>query len=196
MTIAVTPVVPPMRKILLANGDSAVVRPLVASDRPEMTAMFRAMSDDNVYLRFFTLGSQAVSQHVDHLFNPQLGAMAYVVERDGRIIGVADVEPEGDDSAEIAFAVADDAHGLGVATILLERAAEAACSAGITWFVADVLAVNHAMLDVFAQSGFVIETHGDRDDVSVRMSTTPGPAEISASAARNVHARANAATRT
>ena len=122
--------------------------------------------------------------------------MAFVVDCHDRIVGVADIEPEGDDTAEIALVVADDAHGLGIGTILLEHAAAAARAAGIEWFVADVLSINHAMLEVFAESGFVIETHRERDDVSVRMSTTPGPAEIAAARARSALARARAASRT
>jgi GNAT superfamily N-acetyltransferase len=184
------------RAVLLANGDTALVRPMVANDRDAVAAMFYAMSEENVYLRFFTLGTSTIARHLDHLFDRRAGSMAFVVECHGTIVGVADIEPEGDNTAEIALVVADNAHGLGIGTILLEHAAAAARAAGIEWFVADVLSINHAMLEVFAESGFMIETHRDHDDVSVRMNTTPGPTEIAAASARSALARARAASRT
>ena len=56
--------------------------------------------------------------------------------------------------AEVAFAVADDLHGRGVGTRLLERLATHASAAGIDEFVAEVLPQNAAMLGVFDDAGF------------------------------------------
>ena len=56
--------------------------------------------------------------------------------------------------AEVAFAVADDLHGRGVGTRLLERLAAHASESGIEEFVAEVLPQNHAMLGVFDDAGF------------------------------------------
>jgi GNAT superfamily N-acetyltransferase len=94
---------------------------------------------------------------------------------------------------EIAFLVADDAHGLGIATLLLERAATDARAEGVEWFVADVLAINHPMLEVFADAGFKVERHADHGDVALRMSTELDADARSATAAR--HAGALARTR-
>ena len=56
--------------------------------------------------------------------------------------------------AEVAFAVADDLHGRGIATRLLERLAVHASAAGVQRFVAEVLPQNTAMLRVFDDAGF------------------------------------------
>ena len=53
--------------------------------------------------------------------------------------------------AEIALEVADRLHGRGLGTILIERLAEVAERRGIEVFVAEVLAENHEMLDVFRE---------------------------------------------
>jgi GNAT superfamily N-acetyltransferase len=53
--------------------------------------------------------------------------------------------------AEVAVEVADDVHGRGLGTILIERLAVIAEQRGITHFVAEVLCENRAMLDVFRE---------------------------------------------
>src|SRR5439155_11363242 len=56
--------------------------------------------------------------------------------------------------AEVAFAVADELHGRGIGTRLLERLAAHAAEVGIEEFVAEVLPQNRAMLRVFDDAGF------------------------------------------
>src|SRR5213079_570554 len=56
--------------------------------------------------------------------------------------------------AEVAFAVADELHGRGIGTRLLERLAVHAAEVGIEEFVAEVLPQNGAMLRVFDDAGF------------------------------------------
>lgn len=178
-------------RVVLADGSPGEVRPLRPSDRPAVTALFDSCSDENLYTRFFTVGSGVVEHHIDHIFNPTTDAHTYVLVRDGRVIGIADVEPCGESTEEIAFLVADDAHGLGIATLLLERAAADARASGVAWFVADVLAVNHPMLEVFADAGFTIERRADDGDVALRMSTALTPEARSAMKARHAHALAH-----
>ncbi|AXT86958.1 hypothetical protein C6I20_15280 [Aeromicrobium sp. A1-2] len=177
--------------VVLADGTVAIVRELRPSDRPAVEDLFAGVAVEDLYTRFFTLGRTVVEHHVRHLFTAGTGTITYVVERDGRLLGIADVEPEGDDRAEVAFLVADGAHGLGVATLLLERAAEDAWARGVTTFVADVLAVNHAMLEVFRYAGFEAELVGQHDDVSVHMSTCRTPEARAATAARHESAIAH-----
>jgi len=59
-----------------------------------------------------------------------------------------DPDPE---RAEVAVEVADHLHGRGLGTILVERLAVVAEQHGITYFVAEVLCENRAMLDVFRE---------------------------------------------
>lgn len=158
-------------EVLLADGSWGHVRRLAPGDRDGVDALVGSCSEASLYTRFFTLGRATVGRYVDHVFDEESPGIAYVLQRDGRIIGLANVEPVDEETGEIAFLVADDAHGCGVATLLLERAAEDARSAGIRWFVADVLASNHLMLQVFADAGFRIERRRLAGEVSVRMST-------------------------
>jgi len=58
----------------------------------------------------------------------------------------------------VAVEVADNLHGLGLGTILIERLGEIAEHRGVSTFVAEVLPDNDAMLDVF-RDGFDAEVH-------------------------------------
>jgi GNAT superfamily N-acetyltransferase len=180
-------------RVLLADGTAARIRLLAPSDRPAVETLFAAASPADLYTRFFTIGTAVVQRHVDHLFAPGTGTVTYVVERDGALLGIADVEPESDTTAEIAFLVADGAHGLGVGTLLLERAADEACARGVTTFVADVLATNHLMIEVFRDAGFDVAMSSDHEDVSVTMSTRRTAEARAATAARHALAAGRAA---
>jgi GNAT superfamily N-acetyltransferase len=177
-----------LSRVVLADGSPAEIRQLRSGDRESVTTLFDSCSEKNLYTRFFTVGHGVVSQHIDHLFDRDSGARTYVMFQEERMIGIADVERCDASTSEIAFLVADDAHGLGVATLLLEKAAEDARVAGVEWFVADVLAINHPMLEVFTDAGFTIERHADHGDVALRMSTALGPDARAAIAARHANA--------
>ncbi|VXC12511.1 GNAT family N-acetyltransferase [Aeromicrobium sp. 9AM] len=175
-------------RVVLADGSLAEIRSLRSADRPAVTALFDSCSEENLYTRFFSVGHGAVARHVDHLFDRNPDTRTYVMVKAGRLIGIADVERVDESTSEIAFLVADDSHGLGVATLLLERAATDARAAGVEWFVADVLAVNHPMLEVFTDAGFRIERHADHGDVALRMNTELGAPARAAIAARHTAA--------
>jgi GNAT superfamily N-acetyltransferase len=177
--------------VVLADGSPAEIRILEPEDRSTVTALFDSCSEQNLYTRFFTVGHGVVSHHIDHLFDRAADARTYVLLKARRVVGIADVERCDESTSEIAFLVADDSHGLGIATLLLERAAEDARAAGIAWFVADVLAINHPMLEVFIDAGFRIERHADHGDVALRMSTKLDAAARSAMAARHEGALAH-----
>ncbi len=72
-------------------------------------------------------------------------------EETGAIVGHAVyilLDPE---HAEVALEVADQLHGCGLGTLLVEDLAARAERHGVTKFVAEVLCENHAMLDVFRE---------------------------------------------
>lgn len=180
---------------MLADGTSATIRLLDAADRPAVERLFAEASEADLYTRFFTLSRAAVAHHVQHLFGPGGSTLTYVVERQGAVLGIADVEREDEHTAEIAFLVADGLHGLGIGTLLLERAADDAQERGITTFVADVLAVNHPMIQVFHDAGFHVELVNRHEDVSVQMSTRRTDEALAATAARHAAALAHARPR-
>ena len=72
-------------------------------------------------------------------------------------------------SAELAFEVADDWHGQGIATVLLAHLAELAVLDGIATFTAVVLPDNHRMVRVFRDSGFAVDVRSEPGELRVEM---------------------------
>lgn len=77
------------------------------------------------------------------------------------------------DAAEVAFLVADTAHGKGLGTLILERLALAAARYGITRFTALTMARNRAMLSMFAGSGFKVHRQLESGEVELDFSILP-----------------------
>ena len=140
---------------LLADGSTVEIRPAAAGDFGAVQDMHRAMSPDNIYLRFFSVSPAAAGREARRICRePGPDHAALLAWLAGELVGVASYETSGAaDRAEIAFAVADHAHHRGVATLLLEHLVSAGRSRGVRTFIADVLAENSAMLKVFAAAG-------------------------------------------
>jgi acyl-CoA synthetase (NDP forming)/GNAT superfamily N-acetyltransferase len=140
---------------LLADGTTVEVRQAAPADFGAVLDMHRAMSPENMYLRFFSLSPAAADQEARRLCRePAPDHLALLAWLGGELVGVASYETAGRPAvAEIAFAVADRAHHRGVATLLLEHLVSAGRRRGVRTFTAEVLAENYTMLKVFATAG-------------------------------------------
>ncbi len=146
---------------LLTDGSTAEIRPACAQDADAVREMHARMSPDNAYRRFFSLSKMAPDQEAQRVTRePGPDHAALLAWLGSRLVGVASYEPVGrQGTAEIAFAVADDMHGRGVATLLLEHLVSLARSRGLQTFTAQTLPENSAMLHVFADAGLPAERH-------------------------------------
>ena len=88
-----------------------------------MRAMHAAMSPDNMYLRFFSMSPAAAEQEARRVCRePDSEHAALLAWQDGQLAGVGAYEStEQPGVAEVAFAVPDDMHGRGIASLLLEH---------------------------------------------------------------------------
>ena len=123
--------------VILRDGRTLRLRPPVRADVPALTDFFRALSRQSLYNRFH--GTLSVDERLaERVVDPDFverGALIGVA--DGRIVALGNwVRLRDPRSAEAAFAVADDVHGLGIGTRLLERLSALAGEAGIERFVA------------------------------------------------------------
>ena len=140
---------------LLTDGGTAEVRPARPQDFEAVRAMHAAMSPDNMYLRFFSMSPGAAEQEARRVCRePDSEHAALLAWQDGRVVGVGAYELSGKPGvAEVAFAVPDDVHGRGIASVLLEHLVWQARQRGLQAFTAETLAENSAMLRVFADAG-------------------------------------------
>jgi acyl-CoA synthetase (NDP forming) len=142
--------------VVLVDGGTVHVRPIRPADGSALGAFHERLSQDTVYLRFFSakpgLSAAEVERftHVDHD-----ARVALVAELGDRIVGVARYDrTTREREAEVAFVVADEHQGRGIGTLLLEHLASVARERGITRFVAETLPRNRQMLEVFGAAGF------------------------------------------
>ena len=91
-----------------------------------------------------------------------------------RVVAHAVFELERPDRAEVAFAVADEMQGRGLATVLIAHLAQVASARGVTTFTATVLPENRRMISVFRESGFPVEVHASPDGIELEFPTELG----------------------
>ena len=140
---------------LLTDGSTVEVRPARAQDFEAVRAMHAAMSPDNIYLRFFSMSPGAAEQEATRVCRePDADHAALLAWQGDRLVGVGAYELAGKPGvAEVAFAVPDDMHGRGIASLLLEHLVWLARQRDLRAFTGETLAENSAMLRVFADAG-------------------------------------------
>jgi len=144
---------------LLADGTTVEIRLAGPADYEAVKAMHAAMSPDNTYLRFFNVSRLSAETEARRVCrDPDPGRAALLALTGDSVAGVASYVAlrEHPEQAEVAFAVADDMHHRGIATLLLEHLVSYARSQGISTFVAETLTENKAMLGVFADAGLPV----------------------------------------
>jgi acetyl coenzyme A synthetase (ADP forming)-like protein len=162
--------------VVLRDGSTVHVRPLGHSDAAPMETFLGGLSEDSLRLRYFTGAANLSRASRESVAMEPPDAYGLVATRgDGRIVAHACYVGDGATRAEVAFAVADDLQGQGIATTLLAHLAEAASECGVDWFVAEVLPENHSMIEVFRDSGFEVQTKSSAGVIEVEFPTALTP---------------------
>jgi acyl-CoA synthetase (NDP forming)/GNAT superfamily N-acetyltransferase len=143
---------------LLADGSTIEISPARPASAGAVRAMHDALSPENLYLRFFSLGRGNAEREACRVCRPAGPDHAALLGwLDGELAGVASYEATSDAGvAEIAFAVPDHLHGRGIATLLLEHLVSVARLRQVRAFTAETLQENYAMLRVFADAGLPV----------------------------------------
>jgi len=168
----------------LRNGLEVTIRAIKPDDKELIVAAFRELDEATVYMRFFELKKEITDRElkwateIDFVSNVALAACILENGRE-RIIGIgryvaAELTPPS--SAEVAFVVEEDYHGLGLASILLRHLVSIGRRQGISRFEAEVLRSNKAMLRVFSRAGLPMTTVPLADSVHVTISLKEGGA--------------------
>jgi len=142
--------------VVLRNGRTLRIRPVRPDDADGLLRLYAGLSHESLYSRFFDLRTPDEALRYSPADVDYVRDFGVVGEVSGQIMAVAHYFTfrKRTNAAEVAFAVADKYHGLGIGTRLLEKLAEVARPNGITSFEAETLPDNQRILDVFLQSGF------------------------------------------
>jgi GNAT superfamily N-acetyltransferase len=162
--------------ISLDDGTKAVVRPITSADSGALLRFHGNLSARSIRLRYFYPHKDLSPSEVAH-FTQVDGEdrVALVVERSRELIAVGRYDRLDDqNAAEVAFVVADAFQHHGLAATLLQRLANMARSVGITRFIAEVLLENRAMLSVFHDAGFPIESKIKWETVELTVTIATG----------------------
>ncbi|MCU1393060.1 MAG: family N-acetyltransferase [Ilumatobacteraceae bacterium] len=179
---------------VLRTGEQIVIARAEPADLISVTAFYAALDDDSTYFRFFGIRRQIPVAELRQVVGGLDDHVTLLARMDGRLVGIGEYIIGNDPTeAEVAFAVADDHHREGVATLLLERLAVSAHEDGLLRLCALVLAGNADMQLVFRTVGLpVVNTFEDgivhtsldvtslgslRDAIATRHETTNGSGE-------------------
>jgi acyl-CoA synthetase (NDP forming)/GNAT superfamily N-acetyltransferase len=144
----------PVTYALLTDGTTVEIRPARPDDFDAVRDMHAKMSPENLYMRFFGISRVAAEEEARRVCRePAADRAALLATLDGRVVGCISYQRTGDESAEVAMAVADDMHSRGIGTLLLEHLISLARGQSLRTFVAETLAENAPMLNVFAHAG-------------------------------------------
>jgi acetate---CoA ligase (ADP-forming) len=160
--------------VVLTDGGTARVRPIRADDEPALLALYGRLSDESIYLRFFSPVPRPTAVQLERITSiDYVDHMVLVAQIGDDIVAVARYDRVGPDEAEVAFAVADDQQRRGLATLLLEHLAGIARANGISTFAADTLPGNAKMLNVFSDAGWEAVSRFEQGTVRVRFAIAP-----------------------
>lgn len=158
-------------RVRLADGRSAIVRPVLPQDAELQRQFFRALSPKSRYQRFHgpvaelpepTLRSFSEIDYVSHL-----ALLAAAIDEDGDEVQIGEArwirrETAGEVTvADFALAVADDWQGVGLGSLLLRLLMRSAAESGIDRLCGDVLADNVPMRKLLGRHGWAFELNAD-----------------------------------
>jgi RimJ/RimL family protein N-acetyltransferase len=155
--------------VVTRDGRTMTMRPIAPDDEERLVAFHSALSDESVYLRYFSPHPKLSSIEVYRFTHVDGDRRVAQVVLDGEmIVAVGRYDRLGERPvAEVAFVVADKYQGVGLATLLLSRLAAIARRHGITSFTATTLGSNIRMRKVFADAGFHLHSRFEDGVVTV-----------------------------
>jgi acetyl coenzyme A synthetase (ADP forming)-like protein len=162
--------------VALRDGSTVRIRPVLAADRPAVVAFLGALSAQSMAFRFF--GQPSLEWAADWATDVDYADRYALIAATGpgqEVIAHGAYVRTGPDRAEVAFTVADEWQGSGIATIMLAHLALAADAHGIEIFTAQVLPANHRMIEVFRDSGFPLALHSGEGLIEVELPTSSSP---------------------
>jgi RimJ/RimL family protein N-acetyltransferase len=159
------------------------IRAIRRDDASALQDFHHRLSPDAVRKRFFGAHPHLPDDEARRFTSPVQGQQAALVATcNHQIVGVGRYNRLGTgDAGEVAFVVQDGYQGRGIGTELLTLIARIGWDDGIRHFVADTLAENLPMLDVFRRTPAavtVIETRRDGGVFHLIMAVTPPGADL------------------
>ncbi|SPF48697.1 Acetyl-CoA hydrolase/transferase [Syntrophobacter sp. SbD1] len=157
------------RMVLLKNGKSVRLRPAKASDADAFLKLFHALSEEDVYTRFFqrlkTLTFNQAQQLCNVNFEHEAAFIAVEGDRENEKIigsGCYFLDPS-TNIAEVGYMVDPEWQGCGLGKALQNRMKEHAVCKGVRGFLSVVLNSNSKMISLAQKAGDNVESVRDAE---------------------------------
>lgn len=157
------------------TGLQILLRPVKISDERILKDFFYALSEDSMYLRFFSMRRDMPHQRLQDFliidYSRKMVILALLRNKEKEtIVGLGQYEVNQDmHTAELALVVRDQCQNQGVGTELFSYLIYLARRQGLLGFTAEVLVENTSMIRLFEKMGFDIKKR--RDEGVYEMST-------------------------
>ncbi|HPO70965.1 MAG TPA: GNAT family N-acetyltransferase, partial [Anaerohalosphaeraceae bacterium] len=163
------------RFVTLKDGTEIFFRPVKPTDEAALADMLYSLSSESVKKRYFTHTKTFPHKDVQKITNidyeQNLAIVGVVPGPEGaeEIVAIAQyfLDPK-TQVAEVAFIVQDEWQDKGMGAMLLDYLTRIAKDRGVKSFYATVLPTNKAMLTIFYNSGYKINTEFDGDSYSIK----------------------------
>ena len=148
--------IPPLRHRIDRNRWVSI-RPIERADAAGLSDFYARLSPESRRRRFLGCGTRPVAD-LARVFTEGAGkGFVGILDEsgpsDGVVVAHASVLPDGEDSAEIAFAVADELQGHGIGKALMEAVVQHARQVGLRRLNAMLLAENVPMRGLLRNAG-------------------------------------------
>jgi len=157
----------------LRDGTEIFFRPIKPSDEPPLAEMLYSLSEESVRTRYMARTMAFPHRDIQHLTNidykNDVAIVAVVPGVSGEeVVAIAQyfLDPK-TQAAEVAFLVQDEWQQKGMGTFLLDYLTKIARQRGVKSFYAKVLPSNKAMLSIFHNSGYMVNTEFDGDAYTI-----------------------------
>src|SRR4051812_43998789 len=162
-----------VRDVILRDGSVLRLRSPQPEDEAAIKVFFDALAPESRYMRFHGAGrTDTVSRNYAQADgDTRVSLLARLGERVVAVAGYDRLNEPG--VAEVAFAVADDMQGRGLATRMLEQLAEVGSDRGVRRFDAGVMSDNRRMLGVFSSAGFDIRRESAFGEAHLELDIRP-----------------------
>ncbi|MQY12937.1 hypothetical protein SRB5_30760 [Streptomyces sp. RB5] len=187
--------------VVLRDGGTARIRPIVPADADRLVAFFARVSDESKYYRFFApyprLTERDVRLFTHHDWTDRVGLCATTGDEFIATVRYDRLPPGegGPHQAEVAFLVQDEHQGRGIASTLLEHIAACARERDIRRFTADVLPNNMKMIKVFTDAGYTQKRTFEDGVVRLQFDLEPTDRSVAVMRAREQRAEARSVQR-
>ena len=183
--------------VVLADGGTAHVRPIVAEDADRWSRFISGLSPQTIYYRFFSEHPRLGLVEREHYTNVDyVDRVAFVALLGDEIVGVGRYDRiPGSPVAEASFVIDDSHQRRGLGSILLEHLAAAAGERGLQRFEAEMLTENTKMIRVFQHAGYRVAREDEGGSVRLAFDIEPTAQSVEVMRAREHRAESRSIAR-